>query len=82
MKMKPLILTSVIALFAALVTPTRLYAQHTRYRLIDIGTFGGPLSYFNSLTLSDRFGFGGAAYGCGSTEPSPRLPARTSEEAR
>src|SRR6516162_10537183 len=33
-------------LLAALVLPARLSAQkHTRYRLIDLGTLGGPHSY-------------------------------------
>jgi probable HAF family extracellular repeat protein len=34
-----------IALLAALAPPVRLAAQHTRYRLIDIGTLGGPTDY-------------------------------------
>src|SRR5437667_9806296 len=44
MKFRTLILISAISLLTALALPLQLAAQHTKYKLIDLGTFGGPAS--------------------------------------
>ena len=43
MKSRTLTCITAIGLFAALAIPVQLAAQHTRYKLIDLGTLGGTL---------------------------------------
>jgi hypothetical protein len=45
MKSKSLTSASVITLLAALAAPVQMAAQHTRYKLIDLGTLGGPNNF-------------------------------------
>jgi probable HAF family extracellular repeat protein len=76
--MKSRILTCFIAmtLFAALALPVQLAAQHTRFKLIDIGTFGGPVSFVSedgdeSQVLNNRGMVAGEAE---TPEPDPYAP--------
>lgn len=48
---------------ASLAKASASSVKHHHYQLIDLGTFGGPSSYFNTLLLSDGLGFGTAFYG-------------------
>jgi len=60
-KSKTLTSSIVVVLLAALALPARLAAQertneehraqHRRYKLVDIGTLGGPVSYFSASGL-------------------------------
>ncbi len=45
MKSRTLTCITAMTLFVALATPSWLSAQHTRYKLIDIGTLGGPSAH-------------------------------------
>lgn len=56
------VLVLAVALFAVLTTPASLFAQqgkHHPYKLLDLGTFGGPQSYvnipiYNARVLNNR----------------------------
>src|ERR1700676_5121106 len=61
MKRKALAISIAITLFAALAIPVQALAQeqkearkHHHYRLVDIGTFGGPNSFLPEPTQSIR----------------------------
>ena len=70
--MKRNLTTAVIALclFAVFAIPLLAaqerqdrHQKHHHYKLIDIGTFGGPQSFFDDLHLTDNYGFNTVFYG-------------------
>jgi probable HAF family extracellular repeat protein len=79
MKSRILMCSTAITLFAALAMPVQLAAQdkqdrhHQSYQFVDLGTFGGPSSYyvFTSSTLNNH----GVATGTADTTiPDPYAP--------
>jgi probable HAF family extracellular repeat protein len=54
MKSRTLAWFTMMTLFATLAIPAQVAAQHTHYRLVDMGTLGGPASY----VTEPGFGFG------------------------
>jgi probable HAF family extracellular repeat protein len=64
-----------LALLAALAIPVRLAAQdHSRYKLIDLGTFGGPASYFSNGFDGILNHHGTAAGWADTSNPDPYAP--------
>ena len=68
-------MTAVI-LFTALALPLSLTAQNTRYKLIDLGTFGGPNSFFaGTFPPAEVVNNAGTAIGTADTSiPDPFFP--------
>jgi probable HAF family extracellular repeat protein len=77
MNSKAIVWLIAIATFASLAIPVQLFGQdherkHHRYRLVDVGTFGGPDSYFTfGVGLNNR---GEAAGAAATPTPDPFNP--------
>jgi len=63
-----------VVLFAALALPLSLTAQSTRYKLIDLGTFGGPNAVVNGPGVRDLSNSGGYAGYAETAIPDPYAP--------
>jgi len=75
MKFRTLTCVTAIVLFAMLATSVRLSAQDTRYKLIDIGTLGGPSSHGPGNQGSQLLNNAGVVVGSSDTSaPDPNAP--------
>jgi probable HAF family extracellular repeat protein len=59
---------------AALALPRQLAAQHPRYKLVDVGTFGGPNSFVNGPTIPIISSNGTYAGQADTATPDPFAP--------
>jgi hypothetical protein len=63
MKTRSCSLILVTTLLALAIPLSAAAAQkHHHYKVVDIGTFGGPQSLFDDLHLTDNYGFGTVFY--------------------
>src|SRR5262249_55596931 len=75
MKCRTLTCITAITVFAALAIPVQLAAQHTRYKLVVIGTLGGPQSYGDPGHGAANINNRGIAAGAADTNtPDPNYP--------
>jgi hypothetical protein len=74
MKSRTLTCVFAITLFAALALPLSLTAQSTRYKLIDIGTVGGPNSLGGAEFIQTLNNRGIVAVCSETTIPDPNFP--------
>jgi len=76
MKTRILASATLSALLIALATPDRLRAQHTNYKLIDIGTLGGPTAYESDSGFGNRIlnNAGEIASSADTSIPDPNAP--------
>jgi probable HAF family extracellular repeat protein len=78
MKSRTWMWTFAVCLFATLATTIQLSAEnnadphvkHHTYRVVDIGTFGGPTSYFNVTQVNGTLGLNGRGLAVGSSATS------------
>lgn len=80
--MKASMYITVVSLLAALATPVRMAAQdsttqshkHHRYKLIDLGTFGGPTSWVSNPDAKDLNNRGTVQGWADTSVPDPNYP--------
>jgi hypothetical protein len=80
--MKAWMYITVVSLFVALATPTRMAAQdstsqnhkHHHYKLIDLGTFGGPTSWVSNPDAKDLNNRGTVQGWADTSVPDPNYP--------
>jgi hypothetical protein len=79
-KKRTVAVTVAATLLVALATPVRLAAQqpnlkHTKYKLVDMGTFGGPNSFYFSEPVVQSVNNHGTVTGAADTSiPDPYAP--------